>query len=343
MPMSKIFFTQEMEEFLRKNVNEKSYKKLTIDFMNKYNIRISEKTIYNICSKLGIKKEYERTFLTNEQVEFLKINFKQLGYKELTERFNRKFNERKKITQIRKACKKHKLQKRKLVYTDEQIEFIKNMYKGISHEELTRLFNNKYGTKRTVKQIKNVCHVRNFLNNRNIRYTEEEIQWLQDTVPGKRWSEVTTLFNEKFSRKKTKNQIMIFCCSKGIHNGIPFGPSDANDGSIYIKDSRYSLIKVDGRWESMGRHEWQKHFGTLHNGYIVIYADGNCKNFSKDNLLAVTRAELITLNRKNLLFSVPEHTKTGVLIAKLLLKIKERQKEIAHGERGEKAVPCGSN
>lgn len=337
MSTNKIFFTQEMEDFLRKNVKEGSYKKLTIDFINKYNIRISVRTIYNMCLKLGIKKEYDRTFLTEEQVEFLKSNHKQLKYKELTELFNTKFNTRKKITQIKKACEKYKLQKEKLTYTDEQIEFIKSIYKGRSHKELTELFNEKFNTKRTVIQIKNACFVRKFLDNRGIRYTKEEIQWLQDTVPGKRWSEVTTLFNEKFSRKKTKNQIMIFCCSKGIHNGISFGPSDADNGSVYIKDNRYSLIKVDGTWESMGRHEWKKHFGTIPKGNLVIYADGNSKNFSKDNLLVVTRAELIILNRKNLRFSNPELTKTGVLIAKLLIKIKERQKEITDGER---AVSC---
>lgn len=331
MPMKKIHLTREMEEFLRQNVKGNSYKELTIKFIDEYNIKISEVAIRTKCLKLGIRKEYDRTFLTDEQVKFLKENYNQFRYKELAEMFNRRFNEQKKLTQIKIACRKYDLKKERISYTDEQIEFIKNTYKGITHEELTKRFNKKFNIKRTVIQIKNVCAVRNFLDNRDIRYTEEQIKWLRDNVNGKRWTEITALFNERFSKNKTKNQLMIYCSSIGIHSGIPFGQSNAEDGSVYIRSNKYSLIKVNGSWENKGRYEWKKHFGIIPKGKIIIFADGNCKNFSKDNLLAVTRAELITLNRKNMLFMDPELTKAGVLIAKLLLKIKERQKEVSNG------------
>ena len=58
---------------------------------------------------------------------------------------------------------------------------------------------------------------------------------------------------------------------------------------------------------------------------IVIFLDGNKENFDPDNLAVVTRKELMILNHEKMLTADKDLSKTGVLVAKLKMKIKEKE------------------
>lgn len=89
--------------------------------------------------------------------------------------------------------------------------------------------------------------------------------------------------------------------------------------------TRQLVIKdlVDG-------HKWARNgilsFGsTLSKDQIVIFLDGNKENFDPDNLAVVTRKELMILNHEKMLTADKDLSKTGVLVAKLKMKIKEKE------------------
>jgi hypothetical protein len=52
----------------------------------------------------------------------------------------------------------------------------------------------------------------------------------------------------------------------------------------------------------------------------VIFADGNNRNFDINNLVLVTNGELAVMNRFELCRKNPEATKTGLILAKMIMK-----------------------
>ena len=84
--------------------------------------------------------------------------------------------------------------------------------------------------------------------------------------------------------------------------------------------------KQDGNknknWTPKHRYLYEKAYGKISKGYKVIFADGNNRNFDLNNLILVSNAEELIMNRRKLFTENVEHTKVGVNIAKLLSKAK---------------------
>ena len=57
---------------------------------------------------------------------------------------------------------------------------------------------------------------------------------------------------------------------------------------------------------------------------VIIFADQNKSNLEKDNLILITKNQLLKMNQDKLIFNDKELTKTGVNIAKLIIKTKEK-------------------
>lgn len=96
-------------------------------------------------------------------------------------------------------------------------------------------------------------------------------------------------------------------------------------GSERIDKDGYTLVKVSDKQYTTNNDNWKlKHriiyeeaFGEIPKGQVVLFADGNKQNFDLDNLVLVSNAELLALNRQKLLHEDPQLTKTGVMIAKI--------------------------
>lgn len=199
-----------------------------------------------------------------------------------------------------------------------------------------------------------------------IKYTDEMKDYLKEIVPGKHYKDVLVLFNNKFKTDLSISALKSALKRFGILNGVvstfkkgssPWnkgkkGLSKANRtsfkkgnkpanfrpvGSERIDRDGYTLIKINNegsmweRWTSKHKYLWEKYNGRkVPPGYVVIFADQNNRNFEKENLILVSRAELLKLNRKKLIFDNSEATKAGLNTAKLMLKIDElkRRKKI---------------
>ena len=101
-------------------------------------------------------------------------------------------------------------------------------------------------------------------------------------------------------------------------------------GSTRVDKDGYKLIKIaePNRWVLYHRHLYEKAHGEkLKKSDAVIFADGNKLNFDIDNLVKVSRANLLYLNNKKLIFDDPELTKTGVNVSKVVEKINELERK----------------
>ncbi|NRO27733.1 HNH endonuclease [Lactobacillus helveticus] len=129
--------------------------------------------------------------------------------------------------------------------------------------------------------------------------------------------------------------------NKGKHN-IPGGrsvetrfkkglipPNYQPVGTVVVHSDGYRFIKLaEHKWQLYQRYIWEKaNHEQLKKNQVVLFLDGNRNNYAPDNLMAISRKELLIINHEKLLTKNDgELSKTGVLIAKLKLKTKEKIK-----------------
>ena len=85
-------------------------------------------------------------------------------------------------------------------------------------------------------------------------------------------------------------------------------------------------VKDPNKWELKHRLIYKQHYGEIPKGHNVIFADRNIQNFDINNLVLVSKAEMLILNNNKLIFEDEELTKVGVNIAKVIDKTKKRSK-----------------
>lgn len=100
-----------------------------------------------------------------------------------------------------------------------------------------------------------------------------------------------------------------------------------SDGYVWVKVNDLRKVKKKVNWKMKHRLLYEKHYGEIPDGYVVIFLDGDKDNFAISNLAAVSRNELVRLNQNGLIYDHSDLTRSGIEIARLMIKINERAKE----------------
>ena len=187
------------------------------------------------------------------------------------------------------------------------------------------------------------------------RWTDEEKEYLASIVKGKTYKELLELMNEKFEYEFSSQQIESALrrynlktgntgqfkkyqepWNKGLKGYMGANKTSFKKGTIppnykpvgterFAKDGYIEVkVKDPNVWELKHRYIYKKHHGEIPNGYNVIFADKNISNFDIDNLILVSKAEMLILNKNKLIFEDKDFTKVGVNIAKLINKTKTK-------------------
>ncbi|MEE3344592.1 MAG: HNH endonuclease [Bacilli bacterium] len=191
-------------------------------------------------------------------------------------------------------------------YSEEEDDFLKNNVKGISIKELTNMFNKKFNYNLSVSAIEN-------------RKTKLKIK--SGINPG-RFKKGNTPFNKGMKWDEylpKKSQIK---CSKTSYKKGNIPTNYKKVGSEKINNDGYVVIKTKdpNEWELKHRYLYKKNKGDIPKGYKIIFADGNKKNFDLNNLIMVSNGEEMMMNKFKLFSKDKDITKTGTLIAKLIVK-----------------------
>ena len=165
-----------------------------------------------------------------------------------------------------------------------------------------------------------------------MKYTDEHLDFLRkhETTPRK---ELAEKFNKKFKQKVTSDALGQKCVKIGLvcpNNGrfkkghVPFcsgkkGFMKANKtsftpgtipkntkrvGSIVAnkdKNGRYYLrlkIAEPNKWKMLHLYIWEQKYGKVPKGSCIIFKDKDTLNVRPDNLMLITRKELVRLNQK---------------------------------------------
>ena len=194
-------------------------------------------------------------------------------------------------------------------YTDEIINFLREIAPGKTYKEIVEIFNKKYDLEMTVKKLSSL------LGRKKIK-TGTTGCFRKGFIPWNKGKKGYMGANKTSFKKGNKPK-----------NWRPVG-------SERIDDEGYTLIKVSNeggmlkRWALKHRVVWEQHHKKkIPKGSVIIFADGNKNNLNIENLICVTRNELKVLNKCRLISSVPELTKTGLNVVKLKIKLAEIRKE----------------
>jgi len=97
-------------------------------------------------------------------------------------------------------------------------------------------------------------------------------------------------------------------------------------GSERICTDGYTWVKTkeSKTWKEKHRLIWEETHGPIPNGYCVIFADNDRTNIVLENLLLVSRRQLVIMNQRRLITNNAELTKAGVATALLIIKANDK-------------------
>lgn len=228
----------------------------------------------------------------------------------------------------------------KRVYTQKEREFLFENYKGKSNLELSQMFYKEFGKEMSVSKIKNFKQrygLKSEIDARfNKHYTKEEEKFLLNNYKGLISKEISKLFNEKFGRELTPMQLHAFKRYRNLQSGsrgkggFKKGGTPPNTrpiGSEKINKDGYTRIKVaePNVWKLKQQVIWEQHNGKIPKGYSIVFANQDKTDFRIENLMLVRNKDMLVAKNRGLLTKNEDLTKTGLLVAKLINKTKEKR------------------
>lgn len=188
------------------------------------------------------------------------------------------------------------------------------------------------------------------------KYSKDQADFIKKNIDGRKSNELAEMFNGHFKLNLKVSQIRAFIKNHGLKSGldcrfktgqIPFNKGKKGLGgwepTQFIKGNKphnyvpvgseringdgYVDIKIADPNKWKGKHIliWEKHSGPVPKGYAIIFGDRDNRNFDPDNLILVSRKQLLILNRNKLIQNDADLTKTAVIIADIYSKISERK------------------
>jgi hypothetical protein len=181
-------------------------------------------------------------------------------------------------------------------------------------------------------------------------YTKEEIQFVKENIPRRSYAEMRILFNKRFHLRLTKKQFDTLMYKHKIHNGLGTwnGYAPLNKGKKHkpqqgnYKAIDYERIQLGYVWVKVGNKKYgghknwkakhvalyEKAHGKPPKGHVVIFADGNNRNFDLNNLLLISRKELCVMNSCGLICKHRDLTVIGKTIADIKMAMNKRKRNI---------------
>jgi hypothetical protein len=193
-------------------------------------------------------------------------------------------------------------------YTGEELRFVEKNIRGRSYVEMTKLFNERFRLRITLKQMETLLYKHGLRNGIGSFRPGHVPANKGKTHPGRQG------------------------------NYKPVGTERVDAGYIAVK---VSARKNRGNKNWRRKHDiiWEAVNGKIPRGHAVIFADGNRRNLKPENLVLVSRKELAVLNHAGMLASKDaDTTKVSVTFVKLKIRIAELKKKRSKLKRGWRRV-----
>ena len=187
------------------------------------------------------------------------------------------------------------------------------------------------------------------------KWSDEEKEYLSEITPGRHYKEIHKMMNDKFEYQFTYKQVTAaikrYNLKTGFNGRFEKGHIPANKGTKGIMKANktsfkkgnaswnkkpigseriniegYTEIKVaePNKWRLKHRVMYEKYHNVVLNPkQLVIFADRDKSNMSKENLLLLDNNQLLVLNHNKLINENAELTKVGLNLANIIIKLKD--------------------
>lgn len=190
--------------------------------------------------------------------------------------------------------------------------------------------------------------------------TREQHEWIVDNVKDSLATDLVKRFNEQFDASMTVKQIRAYKKNHKLTSGldcsfreghVPYykgkkvpkelqstkghfktGSKPHNQlsvGAEVMSTDGYLKVKMaePNVWEFKHKLVYREHNGEIPEDHVVIFADGDHRNVNIENLVAISKTVLLTMNRKGLIKDDADLTKTGIEIAKVLTTVYQAERK----------------
>lgn len=255
---------------------------------------------------------------------------------------------------------------RRSKYDPEVHAFIREHVKGHTCQQLADMVNEHFGkplfTKGSMHSYKCAHKLKSGKCVMPGKYSADVIAYLKEIAEGRKREEISRLINERFGEGTMSTaQVNAYMNNHGIRSGVGFfKPGNVpfnkgrkghcapgcertwfqkghrSDNAVPVGTEReqedgYIAVKVqDGHknqnWVAKHRLIWEQAHGPIPPGHIVIFLNGDRRDFRLENLKMISRAEHGVMCKRGLHFPDSALTETGALIAKVVLEANKKRR-----------------
>ena len=230
-----------------------------------------------------------RSRYTAEHLEFLREGYASMLLPALTTDFNSRFGTAKTETQIKSTLTNHKItcgrktgktKGRYLLFTGDEAGFLKENYKRFSLKHLVAEFNNLFPEK-TEGQIRSFTRNHGVKSGRTGHFEKGQESW---NLGKKGYMGANLTSFKKGNAPANKKPLW----SERV---------DSKDGFILMKvPERDPHTGFPTRYKHKHVWIWEQANGPVPGGHAVVFRDSDKLNCQLENLMLLTRAELLVLN-----------------------------------------------
>lgn len=167
-------------------------------------------------------------------------------------------------------------------YSREMIDYLREIVPGRYQKEITTLFNEKFGTTLTNKQIKAIRgnhKIRSGVSRRDPRtirrlLSEEQHEYLLTIVKGRLNREVAAMMNEKFGLSLTEQQINSYKANHDLRSGLD---TSFSKGHVPINKGTKGMFNVGGNSGSFKKGQRPQNYKPIgyervdkSYGYVLV-------------------------------------------------------------------------
>lgn len=193
-------------------------------------------------------------------------------------------------------------------YTDEQIDYLRQIAYKRTRQEITDLFNKKFGTNKTVRSIGCQLSRKNIktgMQGHNTRLKKGNTPWNKGMegliIPGseKGW------FKKGHTDKRS-----------------PIGSERMIEGWKEIK------IADPDVWVKKHRYVWEQAHGEIPHRHVITFKDGNRENCDLSNLFMVSQNAVTTVGKRKQQTEYPELNETIYRMTELEMAANSKLREM---------------
>lgn len=238
---------------------------------------------------MAIRGKYGKIILSNEDIEYIKTNFKSNTNKEIAEALGLK------MTTVRTLAYGMGLKRMELQrWTPEQVDFLKANYQTIGNTEIAQIFKNTWAKKKGWHKK----HIEKKLKQLQLKRSKAEINAIRQ-----------------------RNKLMGKWSNASKKMWLKRGETPIGKKKIWISSSGRMIvvIKTKKGFVHYNRWLWEKHKGSLPKGVnVCLKQNAHPTKYGINDLELLTNAQLASRNSKN---RTPEVCKQTLNIIRQIEKV----------------------